>query len=342
MGRQSSGRVAGLAGLERLLERFDRLKVVVIGDVILDEYLFGDAGRVSPEAPVPVVHVQRESQALGGAGNVARNIVALGGRCAFCAVVGEDAAARRVAELVEELDVDASGLVRDPRRPTSHKTRVVARAQQVLRYDRESSASLSRLSQKRLLASAGSVAEGASGVILEDYGKGTLSPGLARKLMTLFEDRGIPVAVDPKRDLAPYRGAALVKPNVGEAEQLSGIELRTAGDVIRMVARLQRRLPGSDIAVTRGASGITVCEAAGRPVDIATVEREVFDVQGAGDTCMAALWLARLAGASLGEAAVIANAAASVAVGKIGTAAASRDELRERLPAALAASQEHA
>ena len=344
MARRGSGRAARcgaeLAQLERLIERFDGLRVLVIGDVILDEYLWGDADRVSPEAPVPVVRIQRDSLVLGGAGNLLRNWVSLGGQCDFCAVVGEDPAGRQVTERVLELGVDPAGLVIDAARPTSHKTRVVARSQQMLRFDRESREPLSRGGQRRLLAAADRFVERAHGVALADYGKGTLTPGLARGLMRLFGGRGLPVALDPKRDLAPYRGVALAKPNLAEAEQLGAAGPRTAGDVRRLMARLQQRLPGSDIAITRGGAGMTVCEAGGEPVEVATAGREVFDVQGAGDTCMAALWLARLAGAGLREAALIANAAASVVVGKIGTAAASREELRERLPAVLAADRE--
>jgi rfaE bifunctional protein kinase chain/domain len=339
--RRSTGG-AQLARLERVLQRFDRLHVLVVGDVILDEYLWGKADRMSPEAPVPVVHVERESAVLGGAANVASNIVALGGRCTLCGLVGDDSAGGRVRGLVEALSIDSAGLVCDDSRPTTRKTRVVAGSQQMLRYDRESDEPLSSKGQRQLFERVIAALAGCSGAIVEDYGKGTVSPRLARRILRACDESGVPVAVDPKRDLKPYRGATLLKPNLAEAEHLSGVELRQGGDTRRMMSRLQKKLPGTDLVITRGAHGMTVCEQGAEPLEVGTESREVFDVQGAGDTTIAALWMARLAGASLTQAAVIANAAAGVVVGKIGTASATRDELRRRLPEAIAAGRPRA
>jgi D-beta-D-heptose 7-phosphate kinase/D-beta-D-heptose 1-phosphate adenosyltransferase len=307
--------------------------------VVLDEYLWGEAWRVSPEAPVPVVHVTRESTVLGGAGNVVRNVVALGARCDFCTVVGRDRAGDRVVEMIRELGVDAEGTVRADDRPTTRKTRVLARAQQVLRFDRETVEPLAVRAVRGLTRAVDAALSRAHGVILEDYGKGLLSPRFLRAAMRRFEAVGLPVSVDPKADLSAYRGAALLKPNLREAEALSGVRILGREDLERAARRMRRRLGGPALAVTRGAAGMTLFADDAPGLDVPTPPREVFDVQGAGDTAIAALTLALRAGGSLLEAAVLANAAAGVVVGKVGTATATPDEVLERLPATLAAAR---
>ena len=323
--------------LVALLERFRRVRLLVVGDVVLDEYLWGSVERVSPEAPVPVVNVREESVLLGGAANVARNVVALGGAVALCSVVGEDAAGRQIAEMVKELGVDPAGLVVAPGRPTTRKTRVIARSQQVVRFDRETQEPLAAGPTRRLLATLEAALPAADGAILEDYGKGMLTQRTAIAAMRRLRAAGLPVAVDPKASLAPFRGAALLKPNLREAELLSGVAIRGAADLERAAGRLRRKVGGGALVVTAGADGMTIFEGDGPGIRVATPRREVFDVQGAGDTTIAALVLALRAGASLFEAAVIANAAAGVVVGKVGTATASADEVRESLPASLEA-----
>jgi D-beta-D-heptose 7-phosphate kinase/D-beta-D-heptose 1-phosphate adenosyltransferase len=324
--------------LERVLDGFTRVRLLVVGDVLLDEYLWGEVDRVSPEAPVPVVHVRRESVVLGGAGNVVRNVVALGGGCALCSVVGDDEAAGRVRDALEKLGVDPRGLVVVPGRPTIRKTRVIARSQQIVRFDRETAAPIPMAAARRLISAIEDALPDLSGVVLEDYAKGTLAPGVAASAMRRFRAREIPVAVDPKTSLSPYRGATLVKPNLREAEILSGVTIRSDADLAKAAARLRRRIGGGAVAVTRGGEGMTLFEGEDA-LDVRTVQREVFDVQGAGDTTIAALWLARLAGATLFEAAVIANAAAGVVVGKIGTATAGPEEVRALLPEAIDAAR---
>jgi len=328
-----------LRRLEKLLDGFRQVRLLVVGDVVLDEYLWGDVERVSPEAPVPVVHVRRESMVLGGAGNVVRNAVALGAACDFCAAIGDDRAGDRVLELLAELGVDGGGIVRVPDRPTTRKTRVVARSQQIVRFDRETSAAVGARAARGVLAAVAAALPRAHGVVLEDYGKGLLAPGLLRAAMRRFEAAGVPVSVDPKADLAAYRGASLVKPNLREMEALAGARIQTRDDLARAAERLRRRLGGAALAVTRGAAGMTLFGDDAPGIEVPTPPREVFDVQGAGDTAIAVLTLALRAGGSLLEAAVLANAAAGVVVAKIGTATASPDEVRERLPAALAAAQ---
>lgn len=328
-----------LRRLEKLLDGVRHVRLLVVGDVVLDEYLWGDVERVSPEAPVPVVHVRRESMVLGGAGNVVRNVVALGASCDFCAAVGDDRAGDRVLELLAELGVDPSGILRVPDRPTTRKTRVIARSQQIVRFDRETTEPVAPPVARRLLAAIDAALPRVHGVVLEDYGKGLLAPRVVRAAMRRFEAAGTPVSVDPKSDWTAYRGAALVKPNLREMEALVGARIQTRDELARAAARLRRRLGGAVLVVTRGAAGMTLFSDDARGVEVPTPPREVFDVQGAGDTAIAMLTLALRAGGSLLEAAVLANAAAGVVVGKIGTATASPDEVRERLPAALAAAQ---
>jgi D-beta-D-heptose 7-phosphate kinase/D-beta-D-heptose 1-phosphate adenosyltransferase len=291
---------------------------------------------------VPVVHVQRESVALGGSANVLRNAMAMGARESLATAVGDDRAGDRLVDLLKEMGADAASVVRVEGRPTTRKTRVEARSQQMLRFDRETDAPLPEDAVRRLQRAIEAVIGRVDGVILEDYGKGLLTPALVRRSMKRFQAAGLPVAVDPKGHLDAYRGAALVKPNLREVEQLAGRPIRSRDALAAAVARLRRKLGGSAVVVTRGADGMTVFDddAAGRDVPI---ERcEVFDVQGAGDTAIAALTLARLAGASLLEAAVIGNAAASVVVRKVGTATATAREIRRRLPAAVAAAAREA
>jgi D-beta-D-heptose 7-phosphate kinase/D-beta-D-heptose 1-phosphate adenosyltransferase len=325
--------------LEKIVSGFPRVRLLVVGDVVLDEYLWGDVDRVSPEAPVPVVHVSREGTVLGGAGNVVRNVVALGAACRFCSVVGDDRAGQRVVELLAELGVDAKGMVVVEGRPTTRKTRVVARNQQIVRFDRETEAPLAIPAARRLVTAIDGCLSGVDGVILEDYGKGALSARVLAAAMRRFREAGLFVAVDPKTELAPFRGASLVKPNLREAEALTGLRIRNGRDLARAAERLRRRIGGGDVVVTRGGDGMTVFHGVAQGVDVPTAAREVFDVQGAGDTTIAALVLALRAGASLLEAAVVANAAAGVVVGKIGTATASRDEVCALLPAAVDAAK---
>jgi D-beta-D-heptose 7-phosphate kinase/D-beta-D-heptose 1-phosphate adenosyltransferase len=320
-----------------IVERMADVRLLVVGDVVLDEYVSGEVERVSPEAPVPVVQVRDESFALGGAANVARNITALGAGVDVCAVVGDDEAGDRLTALLDALRVDASNLVVAKGRPTTRKTRVVARSQQVARLDREASEPLPVDVAQRVAALARRAAGGADGVVVEDYGKGLLSQEFATELMRDFRAAGLPVVVDPKGTLAPYRDASVLKPNLREAEALSGVQIRDERSLAAAAARLRRDLGDGALVVTLGADGMVLFASGAEGVRVPTVSQEVFDVQGAGDTTAAALALSLRAGATLFEAAVIANAAAGVVVGKVGTATASASEVCELIPRALAA-----
>lgn len=336
--------------LEKLIDAFPQVHLLVMGDVVLDEYLYGEVDRVSPEAPVPVVHVSRESVLLGGAGNVVRNIVALGGRCSFCSVVGDDADGDRVLELIEQLAVSTEAVVRAAGRPTTRKTRVVARSQQIVRFDRETRRPFADATCEEVFAALEGLAQAGAGrsserplagAVLEDYGKGLFTPSTIRRTMAILTQAGLPVSVDPKGELASYRGAALVKPNLREAQALTGIVVKNPDDMARLVRALRREVGDADVVVTCGGEGMSVFEGSQPGVDVGTARQQVYDVQGAGDTAIAALALAQRAGASLVQAAVIANAAAGAVVQKIGTATASPDEVRAILPAAIGAAGVH-
>ena len=326
--------------LERLLRALGEQQLLVAGDVMLDEYLWGDAQRLSPEAPVPVVRIAREGAALGGAGNVARGAVALGARVHFCGVVGEDEAGARVAALLRALPVSDESLVRAPGRPTTRKTRVGARAQQMLRFDRESDAPLPAAAHARLLTvteRAVNSMGGTGGVVLSDYGKGALTTEFLNAATPHFQRAGLMVAVDPKQALAPHAHASFVKPNLHEMEAFTQLRIRSDEDLARAAAKVQTQLPGVTVVVTRGAGGMTVFEPGAPALRAPSARHEVFDVQGAGDTAIAVLALARLAGARWAEAAILANAAAAVVIGKLGTATATQDEIAALLPEALRA-----
>jgi D-beta-D-heptose 7-phosphate kinase/D-beta-D-heptose 1-phosphate adenosyltransferase len=283
------------------------------------------------------VAVRDETRVLGGAGNVARNVVALGARVSLVSLVGDDDAGRQARVLIEALGVDPAGLVMAAGRPTTRKTRVVARGQQVVRFDRESTDPVPPKVAEQVVAAVARCAGLGGGAVIEDYGKGALSEEVARGAMGRLREAGMPVVVDPKGSLDPYLGAALVKPNLREAEALAGIRIRGDADLREAALRIQRAIGGGEVVITRGAEGMAWFDRSGEGQLVPTVTREVFDVQGAGDTTIAALAVARLAGATSLEAAVLANAAAGVVVAKVGTATADRAETQELLDAAVEA-----
>ena len=328
-----------LRRLERIVDDFARLRLLVTGDLVLDEYIWGEVERVSPEAPVPVLRVRDESLVPGGAANAVRNVVALCGAADCCAVIGDDASGRCIAEMLKDIGVDPRGLVVVRGRPTTRKSRIVAKRQQIARFDRESFEAPPREARRRLLAAVQQRLGGCDGVVVADYGKGVLTPSMAAALMRRCREAGVPVAVDPKQQISGFQGAALLKPNLRETEALSGIRIAGYDDLIHAARRLRRRARAEAVVVTRGGEGMTLFEGDAEPLEVPTAAQEVFDVQGAGDTAIAALALAQRAGATLYEAAVISNAAAGVVVGKVGTATTSSVELKAALPTAVEAAR---
>ncbi|HSB71906.1 MAG TPA: D-glycero-beta-D-manno-heptose-7-phosphate kinase, partial [Candidatus Methylomirabilis sp.] len=297
-----------------------------------DEYVWGTVSRISPEAPVPVVAVRSESVRVGGAANVASNIAALGGDVRIVGVVGNDTAAERLSHELELAGVKADGLIVDGSRPTTVKSRVVAGSQHVVRFDRESDAPLDRRIRARVLQRVRDELPQADALLVSDYAKGLVSPGLMRQVLTLAGHLGKIVAVDPKvQHLSLFRGVTVVAPNHHEAAAAARILVRKDADLLRVGRLLLRRLRSRAVLITRGEQGMSLFET-GKPVaHIPTFAREVYDVTGAGDTVMAALSLALAAGAGMQEAAILANYAAGVVVGKRGTATVSRTELAQAL-----------
>jgi D-beta-D-heptose 7-phosphate kinase/D-beta-D-heptose 1-phosphate adenosyltransferase len=304
-------------------------RLLVVGDVMLDEYIAGDARRVCPEAPVPVVEAARRWAVPGGAANAAANASALGGWVALGGVTGDDRAAGELVRALRAGGVDPAGLVADPARPTTTKLRVVARGQQVVRVDTETRAPPGAGPAAALAAWAEGCAAAAGAVLLSDYGKGVVTADLAARVIAAARRAGVPVVVDPKgRDPARYRGATVVKPNAGELAELTGLPTGTAGEVRAAGARLADELPGTWVLVTRGADGMALLARGERARFLAAgPARQVADVTGAGDTVAAALALALGAGLAVELAARVSNAAGGVAVWKVGTATAAPAEL---------------
>ncbi|MFN3477538.1 MAG: D-glycero-beta-D-manno-heptose-7-phosphate kinase [Candidatus Methylomirabilales bacterium] len=319
-------------GYETLLSRFQDRHILVLGDLMLDEYLWGEAMRISPEAPVPVVEVKKESLHPGGAANVAANVRALGGLASLVGIVGDDVPAERLLDLLEGLGVKGDGVVVDRGRPTTVKTRVVAGSQHVVRFDRER-AEEPREEIVRILV--GRVAERlpqADALLISDYAKGVISKTLLQSILPLA--RGKIVVVDPKvPHFFWYRGVTVIAPNHHEAQAIAGMSFRTDDqarekDLVRVGTTLLKRVKARALLVTRGEGGMSLFEGDG-VLHIPAMAREVYDVTGAGDTVVAALTLALAAGATLREAAILANYAASIVVGKRGTATVTREELAQ-------------
>jgi D-beta-D-heptose 7-phosphate kinase/D-beta-D-heptose 1-phosphate adenosyltransferase len=317
-----------------LLESIQGREVLVTGDVILDRFLWGSVDRISPEAPVPVVRVVRESVHLGGAANVAANLATLGARPILVGVVGEDAAAASLRDAARSGGV-STDLVADPGRPTTTKTRVLARSQQVVRVDREAD----RGPSAKALEALGEilvrrVAEVAA-VVVSDYAKGTVDPLVLAPLLSRSRERGIPVVVDPKPPrLDLYQPITVITPNQAEASRLSGLEIGSDADCAAAADRLLSRIDTDAVLVTRGEEGMMLLQRGSGPVFVRAAAREVFDVTGAGDTVAAVVAAALAAGAALEEAMRLANHAGGVAVGRVGTAAVRPEEILAHLEAA--------
>jgi len=314
--------------LLELLARASATRLLVVGDAMLDHYVFGDASRLSPEAPVPVVRVERDVYRPGGAANTAVNVCALGATADLTAVVGDDDHGRQLRSLLAEEGVEVDGLLVAPDRPTTWKERVLARQQQLLRLDRETDGDLDPLTETELL---GRFEEGlarADGVILSDYGKGTVTAGLAAEVIRRAAEAAKIVCVDPKENHFPlYRNATSLTPNHHEAAAATGIRERDDPTLERTGAALLEMLGSQSVLVTWGERGMVLFSADGSVDRIPTRAREVYDVAGAGDTVVAIFAAALAAGGSHLAAAQLANFAASVVVAKVGTATASPPEI---------------
>jgi D-beta-D-heptose 7-phosphate kinase/D-beta-D-heptose 1-phosphate adenosyltransferase len=314
--------------LASVVERLSDVSVLCIGDVMLDRYVYGSVERISPEAPIPILRVEREAAMLGGAGNVVRNLVALGARTAFVSVVGNDPAGREVSELIAGIEGVEPYFTVERGRQTTIKTRYVAAGQQLLRADRETLATVATSVSEDLRRLAVNAVDDARVVIVSDYGKGVVTPELTSALIKAGRGAHKPIIVDPKgRDFSRYRGATIMTPNRGELAAATGMAVGTDAEIVAAARRLITQCMLDWVLVTRGADGMTLVDRDGAAIHLPTEAREVFDVSGAGDTVVAMLAASIGAGASVEDAARLANTAAGIVVGKIGTAVASAAEV---------------
>ncbi len=318
--------------LLKYLGRFSETSLLIIGDLMLDHFIWGKVSRISPEAPVPVVDISHESMMLGGAANVLNNIVSLGGKAAICGVIGRDEMGQRLVHELRLKGVETGGVIVEESRPTTIKTRVVAHSQQVVRFDRENKGDIEGSTEKLILDYARNKDHAISGIVISDYAKGVVTKRLVSGLVKVAKERGIPLAVDPKvSHFDFYKGVTIVTPNNLEASQAAGMEITDDSSLQSAGRKLLDRLKGDAVLITRGEHGMSLFERGKDPVHIPTVAKEVYDVTGAGDTVIAVFMLALAAGAGMREAAVIANHAAGIVVAEVGTATVKPEQLKRAL-----------
>ncbi len=317
-----------------IISEFEHKKILVIGDLILDHYIWGNVNRISPEAPVPVVEVTRESFMLGGAANVAHNIVSLGGKADVIGINGKDVAGEMLLGILRQKGVNCDGVFVS-NRPTTVKARVIAHNQQVVRFDREDSKYVDGKVLKGILDYIHSVCKGHDAIIISDYKKGMVTEGLLKGILKSSKARksgsrsGMFVAVDPKvGHFDFYKGVSLITPNVHEASRGSNVEIKNEKTLLKAGRTLMKKLRCRAVLVTRGEQGMSLFEKK-NVRHIPTVARKVYDVTGAGDTVISAFTLGYVSGASMEEAAVIANHAAGIVVGEVGTAVATPEQIIE-------------
>lgn len=316
------------SAVETLFAHIGNIRCLVVGDLMLDEYLWGRADRISPEAPVQVVDVIREELRLGGAGNVVHNLAALGAQVSVCSVVGGDQNGRELLGQLCHHQIDVSAIFQDPGRRTSRKTRVVAAHQQIVRIDRESREALPAFVEQQLCGWIARHAREFSVLVLSDYNKGVLTSAVIAAAVSEAAKAGIPVLVDPKgTDYTRYSGATLLTPNRKEAEAASGIAITDADSLARAADAIMSAAGLQHLLITRSEEGMSLFSQGGEIVTIPTVAREVFDVSGAGDTVLATLAVGIASGFSMAEAARLANVAAGIAVGKLGTSIVTPQEI---------------
>ncbi|MBI5390067.1 D-glycero-beta-D-manno-heptose-7-phosphate kinase [Candidatus Woesearchaeota archaeon] len=308
-----------------LIQRFEQQRIVVLGDVMLDKYLWGSVTRISPEAPVPVLKVERESYVPGAAGNTAHNVAALGGKAMLITISGAGEDQQRLKQLLQKGNVAAT-ILTDSSRQTIVKVRAIAQRQQLLRIDYDGDEEIDTLFEQQIIDLLKEHLPEVDGIIISDYAKGFVTKNLVEQVVKLAH--GKPIIVDPKPLHADYyRGVSVMTPNWKEALEMSGLGKGTVEEVGKIILGKI----GVPVLITRGELGMSLFEKRGKEIHIPTKAREVYDVSGAGDTAIAALSLAITAGASLTEAAMIANYAAGVTVGKVGTSTVSPEELQKAI-----------
>ncbi|MBI5872660.1 MAG: D-glycero-beta-D-manno-heptose-7-phosphate kinase [Candidatus Omnitrophica bacterium] len=326
--------------VKKILNRFDSARILVIGDLILDEFIWGKAERISPEAPVPVVWAQSQSYMPGGASNVANNVASLGAKVLLFGVIGDDKNGSILIEKLRKKNVNCDGILVDPIRPTTVKTRIIASHQQMVRVDWENVEHLAEDKTKQMTDAIKSQIDNIDALIIEDYGKGVITPALLKNIISLARRYNKIITVDPKVEhFSYYKGVTAMTPNEKEASAGSGVKILSDKDVDAAGWKLLKELKCEGVLITLGENGMKLFSAKGRAasggkgsvVHIPTVAQEVFDVSGAGDTVISVFTLALSCGVKMEEAAALANVAAGVVVGKIGVAVVSKEEILEAL-----------
>jgi D-beta-D-heptose 7-phosphate kinase/D-beta-D-heptose 1-phosphate adenosyltransferase len=315
--------------LNKAIDNFGKTRILVIGDIMLDKFIWGKVLRISPEAPVPVVEVDHETIMLGGATNVINNIVSLGGKVLLCGVVGDDYTGREIFSLLNESKVNVSGIIIEDNRPTTIKTRIIAHAQQVVRYDRETRESLKPETTDSILNFIHDQKDNLSAIIVSDYRKGVVTREIMEGVKDLMSTRGLPLAVDPNIKNFPfYEGVTIITPNHNEAQEAAGIDIVDEESLKRVGEKLLQSYRCRALLITRGEDGMTLFEEGGKRVDIKAIARKIYDVTGAGDTVTATLTLGIVAGLDIESAAYLSNLAAGIVVGEVGTSAVRIDDLK--------------
>ena len=317
--------------MKELFNKFSNTGILVVGDLMVDQYIYGKVKRISPEAPVPVVEVNEETLLLGGAANVAHNVQSLGGKVFIAGTIGRDDIGKILTNKFREIGFDTDGIVVDGKRPTTVKTRVIAHSQQVVRFDREIRSDISRSTMTLLLDYITSCLPQIKGIIISDYCKGLITKGLIKNIIALAGPKRF-ITVDPKiGHFHYYNGVSLITPNINEASFGSGIDINDEKTLIAAGKSLLKKLKCKAVMITRGDEGMSLFEKSGKVTHIPTCAQEVYDVSGAGDTVIAALTLSHAGGATLKEAAIIANHAAGVVVTKVGTAVVTQKDILKSL-----------
>ena len=316
--------------LDRVIPNAAASRILVIGDVMLDEFVFGSVQRISPEAPVPIVEITGRRFAPGGAANVASNVAALGATALLAGVTGDDEAADGFHRVLDAPTLDTTAVLRDPGRPTSCKSRIVAAGQQIVRIDHESRASLSEPVEQSLITAAITALHGADACVISDYGKGVVSAKVVASLVKEARGKQIPVVVDPKgHDYRKYNGVSLITPNLKEAEIAAAHPISNDDDIVQAATRIIEVAHCDALLITQGASGMTLFREGHSPLHSAALAHQVFDVTGAGDTVVAMLALGMACGLPVEQAMLLANVAAGIVVEKPGTATVSLREITD-------------
>ncbi len=317
-----------LHNLQQAIHKFSSANVLVIGDIIVDHFIWGSVSRISPEAPVPVVNVTNESLLLGGSANVLHNLYDMGAKATICGVIGDDYMGKHLLNLLHDIDSPTNGIIESTDRPTTKKTRIVAQSQQVVRFDREKSGPLPEQALTGICAFIDEHISSFDAVIISDYCKGVICPEVMDQVRQKLQSSAIPMIVDPKPvHLDLFKGATIITPNHHEAETMSGVSISDDNTLLDAATTLKNKLASDAVLITRGEAGMALLEDNKPIFTIPTEAKEIYDVTGAGDTVIASLAIGLASGLSFAEAATLANFAAGIVVGKVGTATTTADDL---------------